>query len=414
MKDVFINPRKYVPHWFRTKGYKIRPNGAISGEDPASLFASLWLDYCEDFLAESIKNRQSGRRLSEKDMQKAYEEFLRIEQQRVRAVILASLKYTNTTDHHLKNWLVAITGSATDFQISVIKHILWQVKRKINNLKVVYHLCPIFYGEQGGGKSTAIFKLLNPLIDFTVDFSPAEVIDTRNARSLNENYLCVFDEMAGMQRVEMESFKRIITAEYVTYRPMRSNNYVKVMQNTTFIGISNKSLPENIYDTTGLRRFVEFKCLEKCDWSLLNTINVQDIWESIDENIPEGYVLSVIDELGKHQKEMQPIEEVEQFLKEQLVFPIEGTKTVSVLAVELYNHFIVWRNANGYEERGAIAINSFGMKLRRKGLPKGLQYIDGKEKVVYYINDASHIFGKKADKQNNIVFMKKEKKDGLE
>lgn len=408
MKDLFVNPRKYVPNWFYTKGYKMRANGSVEGHDLNPSFNTLWLDYREEFLAECIVNGETRRGIQEKDMQKAYDEFFLIEQNRIRETILTSLTYNGATDFHLRNWLLAVTGEATNFQITVLKHILWQVKRKIAKKKVVYHLCPVIYGLQGGGKSTAVFKLIKPLNDFTVDFSPAEVIDTRNAKSLNENYICVFDEMAGMQRVEMESFKRIITAEYITYRPMRSNNFSKVLQNTTFIGISNKSLPENIYDTTGLRRFVEFKCLDNCNWSLLNSVDALNIWNSIDETLEEGYVTSVLPELKVHQKEMQPIDEVEHFLSEQKIYTeIEGKDTI-IQSLDLYNYFNVWRNANGYENRNAIAINSFAMKLRGKGLQKKIKNIDGKEKVVYIINDASLLFGKKASEQTNVVFLKKD------
>jgi predicted P-loop ATPase len=197
--------------------------------------------------------------------------------------------------------------------------------------------------------------------------------------------------MAGFQRVEIEALKHIISANYITYRPMRTNDSIKVPQNCTFIGISNKSLTENVYDPTGLRRFVEFKCLDSLDWSAVNSVDSFQIWQSIDENKDRGYLEEFKSELQQHQEELAVPDEMQNFITVNHIAPVNET-TREISALDLYNFYAVWRANNGYGHNKMIDIGWFCRRLRSYHLTAKTKVVDGKQRSLYYINPASEAF----------------------
>lgn len=406
MKKVLLNAREFVPFWAQLRGIDVRGNGVVEGIHLPTSFASLWLDYSElcnveDSIATKDDDQfdpKTGKRIkkvkikrvSEKDLEKAWNEYPMIRRQQIRKEALDVAMPYKGDNEQLANWLTAVTGSASELELAVMKHVLWQIKRKAQERPVVHHLCPIFFGKQGGGKTTAIRKLLGPVEDFVLEFDPDEVTDPRNAQSLNDNLICFFDEMANMAKVEMESIKKLITTEYLTYRPMYTNTIHKVRQNCTFIGGSNKSMTEIIYDPTGMRRFYEFACLDKSNFDAVNSVDYKELWTSIDGDLERGYIEPYIQALTAHQASHQTEDEIQHFLREQAV--LGGSETVEVLATELYNHFAMWRALAGYGVRPAPALNSFCMKLSTHKLRKRIKSVEGKNKTVYAINSSSHIF----------------------
>ena len=65
---------------------------------------------------------------------------------------------------------------------------------------------------------------------------------------------------------------------------MRTNALEKAPQNLTFIGCSNSlSVAELIRDTTGTRRFAGLHTKHDMDWQVVNSIDWQAVWQSVDE-----------------------------------------------------------------------------------------------------------------------------------
>lgn len=401
MNTIFLNPRQFVNYWFyEYKRFKMQPNGNFEGNN-AGILSTIWLDYKDLFRAECIKNNANYKGLVKADIEDAWIEFKPLAQKRAVQKIVDSLAFKKTNDNELKKWLTATIGKYTEFELAVMKHFLWQVKRKVFGKKVSYHMAPCFWGKQGGGKTEAIKKLIEPISELTMEWGINEAVDARNTKSLSENYVCLFDEMAGLQRVEIEALKRIISADHTSYRPMRTNDMITVKQNCTFVGISNKSLSENIYDPTGLRRFVELKCLEQLDWTTINSIKSLEVWQSIDENSDDILIKEFKTEMAAHQEELRIQDEMEHFVMDTNLTPID-TNTKEVIATPLYAYYKLWRQSNNYSAQLPLSQNLFGRKLRSYGVVKRNKMIDGKEKVVYTVNAASDIF-KQTDTKEEIV-----------
>ena len=128
--------------------------------------------------------------------------------------------------------------------IAVLKHFIWQVKRKIvndPNYPVLYHLMIVFYGAQGLGKSTWIKLFTSVLADFTASTDFKMIVDERN-HDLWSKFILILDEMADSTRTNIEDIKRKITEASFSGRKMRSNNATQIINRATFIGASNKDI----------------------------------------------------------------------------------------------------------------------------------------------------------------------------
>lgn len=331
-RSVLMDPEAYVKLWavesnviFTTNGQNnMLVNGTRVYKTLEAMFDFLWLDY-ERAVREYKEQAGVNIRLmgiaiaviKESTMLKAFNQLHRssIETQKAQAV--AALAYNNTASIGLEHWLKALTGEVKATDLAIMKHFLWSIKRRMAGIYPPYLKVPVVYGaKQQTGKSTAIRKLLAPINLFKLDRRVSEILDERNTKALGEFYVCFLDEMAGMQRAETETLKHVITADYLTYRPMRTNQNETVFVTCSFIGASNKPLRELVSDTTGQARFWEIQAVDDIDHTLINSIDYLSIWQSIDENLTEGYIKEVLPEITKLQQEETAIDYLQAFLKE--------------------------------------------------------------------------------------------------
>lgn len=404
MSDIsdLRDPRKYVQSWVAFNGIKVAANGLLIGADLESTFSTLWLDYISETAVYNIRLKQqheasghSGpapkiKRVPKDELEAAWLEYPAKAKKVAQQNLIASILPFNGETTDLKQWLTALmVTEPSELDIAVMKHFIWQIKRRAQNADVVYHICPIFFGKQGGGKTTAIKKLLSPIKEMVIEFNPDEATDGRVKSSFAHNLVCFFDEMANMARVEMEELKKLITADTVTYRPLYTNSFANVQQRCSFIGGSNKSMSELVYDPTGMRRFYEIVCRDKADFNAINNIDYAAIYSSIDGSLERGYLEPFLEELAAHQAHRQTADEVQHFIQEQNLL---GGIPKEITAADLYSAFIQWRATAGYAAKQPMVVSSFGMRLSSLKVAKRIKKIDGLQKTVYTVNAESAIF----------------------
>lgn len=393
--NEFNDAASFVSMWFhKLKQFKMNPNGSYNGESRVDCDRMLQ-DYERMYKAIPLtfdpitgKKSKPPVKMTDVILTRSWDIFMIDEANRVKQTLISAIKFTNESHYSdLVTWLMGVTEDASPFEENVMRHVLWQIKRKALGLPVVHHLCPTFYGKQDGGKTTAVLKLLEPIKSLVLDWSVADAIDTRNAQPLADNLVVLLDELAGMQRADIAAVKRLISTDHLSYRPLFTNRQLKVKQNCTFIGISNKSLTENIYDSTGLRRFVEFKCLDNLDWGLINAVDAMKVWQSIDESRPRGYFELIKEQLQEHQAALMIKDEVQSFIEENSIAS-NTTDTKDISAKELWKAYTTWRISSGFSGGDPIKLNSLCMRLRTYGLKKK----EIKKHSYYSINSASSLF----------------------
>lgn len=205
----------------------------------------------------------------------------------MREAITDPKKAATVTD---ETWMTLVQTIFEDTNISfelskcVLQEFIYQVKRRLFGLPVSHHLMPVIYGGQGSGKSEFTNRLVGVLGNLYAVSNFAEIADNRNA-SLFQNFVIVMDEMGKADRSDIETVKSAITRDKFTYRPMGSNQDRTLIQNSIFIGSSNKTLAEIIKDPTGNRRFVQLDMKVgsgQAEWDFVNSTDFLALWSSID------------------------------------------------------------------------------------------------------------------------------------
>jgi hypothetical protein len=389
------DPRKYVSWWLSIKKINIDERGGLCSTDKRSyfdLFDTMVLDYYEQIDDFNKSSDKKVRGAPETNLRKALDETISIKMMERRAEISESLKFTGTENLiPLEQFVLAATGKIEKKVVGVLAHFIWQIKRRLADKEIVYHIMPILVGAQGGGKSLALHKLFKPLINLTLELTLTEVTDARFYFALNQNFVAVLDEMAGAKKTEVENLKKQISATYNDVRKLNTNIVTKIKQNASFIGSSNRAVNEIIFDPTGARRFYEVKTLDLLNWDLINSIDYTELFKGINEHLERGYIEAVLAEVKEDQKELVGIDELDSFIEGHQITP--GTKEIA--AHVIYDAYKTWAEINGIKNpRTSMWV---GRRLTNRGLLSGIKKIRGKSTRVYYVNEESEIHKKAFD-----------------
>jgi hypothetical protein len=115
-------------------------------------------------------------------------------------------------------------------------------------------LVPMLIGAQGTRKTTFCRMILPPALeDYFIDdikMDNAEQVERVLARMALVN----IDEYNSKTEREQAKIKRILAEKYVQVRKMRSDEYVRINRNASFIATTNSPVP--LTDPTGSRRYI--------------------------------------------------------------------------------------------------------------------------------------------------------------
>lgn len=289
-------------------------------------------------------------------------------------------------DGPLLNWMYGMTGleSITPVDLAVMKHCIWQVKRKAFNLPVKNHMMVVFSGAQNAGKSENIRHLLRPLGPLTVETSAKYLTDDRSYSSFNDFYVMFVDELADAKKADMDTLKHVITAPEVSYRPMRTNDLTTVRQNCTFISCINHSLADVLLDTTGMRRFWEITLsptyMEQHQehWARINGQDHLAIWRSIDENVEVPFIAPFFPEIHVKQEEMKQLTSVEEWVLETGMVPCADGVGVKESATQLFLNYR--KHCQEFGRIYPFTQTRFGRELRKLGFIKAKETLG----IFYY------------------------------
>lgn len=222
-------------------------------------------------------------------------------------------------------FLSVFSSTVTDLDVEILRHMIWQVKRKLQALPTKYEMMLVFSGGQGAGKSFALRELLfKPLGDLVHKSAGFEALaDARESRLFADHYVCFFDEMSGAHKAEMERVKQIITSGTIKQRRMGTTSHDTMPMNSTFFGASNPPLEMLIRDQTGMRRFWEIKVdpavITRPRWPQLKVVDIKAIWQSADVNDPESPIESRILEVQEQQEGLRDKSIYEWLLAENII-----------------------------------------------------------------------------------------------
>jgi hypothetical protein len=247
----------------------------------------------------------------------------------------------------VQTFVKAMTGEERPLDVAVLQHWIRNVRRRMSGKPVAYHIFPIFFGRQGGGKSEGLKRLLSPLQWYVMEVSAVpHLTDERNFRSFSEKYVAVLDEMARSDKTDQQLLKGMISAETMSARVLGTNRRDRFIANCSYVGTSNVALQSLVPDSTGMRRFYELRCADLCDWATVNSIDYATLWRSVD---PDGeYLAPFRDRLKDHQEELRQPSITEQFVQDMGMYPgAVEEKTHRKTNAVIYANYRDWAEQTG-------------------------------------------------------------------
>ncbi|XUY25839.1 VapE domain-containing protein [Agrobacterium sp. rho-8.1] len=229
---------------------------------------------------------------------------------------------------------------------AVYKKFVWQVKRKMLNLPITYHLMPVILGPQGTGKSWFVVKILNAYLSQFVHSSTFESIGEERLAEQWDYPIQWCDEMAYASLANADIVKNRITSDKVFYRPMGENYSLPVTNRSTFIGASNKnSIADIIRDETGNRRFAPVVYSNvPGDERIPFGYDPILFWTSVDEHGPDP-MLEAADELTALQSSQRHLSTTDQFLLDYATKAEEAEEPTNLFST-LWAEFDDWKQTS--------------------------------------------------------------------
>lgn len=280
----------------------------------------------------------------------------------------------------LKNLLIASTGQADELDLNVLRHWIWQAKRKLIGKPIDHHLMPIFYGPQGAGKSEMVKRFLSPVYRDHIVISFSELADSRCYRIFNSYGVIFADEMSGADRASVNLIKQLITNVHSSGRPMRTNEIEKVTNRASWIGSSNDPVNEIILDASGNRRFYQITCLPRGEWDYesINSIDYQAVWRAIDEDAESPLISGgLVERLYERQKGWKHTDLVEEWLKEMNFIPQGDAQRYFYTFPEIRSAFLNYLSDARRKAALMPSDNKLGRLLKGHGLEEDRRTVPG-------------------------------------
>ncbi len=383
---LFVNPQLWFRHYIETnnviiEGGKVSINGRkINHSEFYDYIIVTLMNNKTDLELRGAKLTMPARDL----IQSLMHIWWSSEMAAFKRQVLATISHNpNVDDEVLRQWIYLTTGTRDEMYVNVMKHWIQCIKKKMRGDKVDYHLFPVFYGNQGDGKTTAIKRLLDPIKSLLLNLTVTQSLDPTYIGMYEEKAVVFFDEMDGTDKVSINALKRMITLETVDGRPPYGRKVEPVQQNCMFIGASNRMIVEMIKDNE-MRRFVQIDSVarENKYMAEMDALNVLAIWQCVDESLDYVYYLESETSIKQHQLGLRTLTPVQHWIQEYgVIKPPLGDPGKWIAFDDIYHQYENWRNNNGYEY--STNHQSFGRQLNFGDNNKMRKEVDG-VKATYY------------------------------
>lgn len=278
----------------------------------------------------------------------------------------------------------------TELDQVAVKHWFWNLKRKIFDKSHRFEQMLVFTGPQGCGKTKLLESLTSGVLkDYSIFKSMEDIMQPRSHIVFSRYYVACFDELAGANRTCVTTLKDLITKD--TFSPMQfyTQESQSFKMQAMMIGTSNKSVNNIILDTTGMRRFYEITIEKKLNIEALLKFDWTALMQGIDENLEEGFIHSVHEDLMLARSDEQAFEDdFDMFVNEYGIAPaVDEGEVIEVDSKRLFALYYEFaRKANFMYVKNA---SMFGRYISSIGVKNKKITTKNRRKTRYYLLDKS-------------------------
>jgi len=325
--------------------------------------------------------------LSTDMMCKAFDSWMKRQQREEVDQMQVRLRYSkliaNRLDRAVRE-LLACYWIEGEENVTMFKHLLWSLKRRMFNLSVPYDVFFSFYSREGGIGKSKLMKDLVPLPNLCVQADLGMLKDGNAYFALaQDRNLFIFDELRvpetqnGDQDKGLASFlallKSIITGEDITIRRFNTQAAMTMVKNIVMVSTSNFPLYELICDETGMRRFWSFESKAPKGAGMLQRFKdaflyikgdgLYELYQMIDESDDEGYFhpsKPMFAEITAIQQSYARQDQMTRFLiNKRIKLCDKGEERAEVINFTKFcNDFRAWRKTQGDHAPGSRTIET--------------------------------------------------------
>jgi predicted P-loop ATPase len=143
----------------------------------------------------------------------------------------------------------------------------------------------LVHSMQNSGKSTFCRFLCPPQLSdyFTENIST----DKDSLIALANNFIVNMDELATLNRAEINTLKSMISRNNVNVRLPYGRRQINLPRRANFVGSTNKD--EFLTDETGSVRWLCFELVDRIDFSYKEKVNINLVWKQAYQLYKNGY-----------------------------------------------------------------------------------------------------------------------------
>ncbi|MCL1148066.1 virulence-associated E family protein [Shewanella marinintestina] len=245
-----------------------------------------------------------------------------------------------------------------DDSIIILKAWVWNLKQIMAGREPEQVPMPMFFSSgQQQGKSTFCRALYSPVAELSQQYDFKKLGDASAQPIYAKLLVADFDEMAGMDKSDINKLKSWCTSSSEFSRVMYSQSFLETKNITQGIGSSNKVLSEILWDTTGSRRVWQID-LNRPLFAALD-VDFTAMWRGVDEsgqNPIEPHRERLLKRSFNEQRRREPVED---WLCDLMARKVCSNEPQSWL----YDDYKGWRLANASNSK-EMSSKSFGSFLR--------------------------------------------------
>lgn len=259
---------------------------------------------------------------------------------------------------------------------TITMHFMWQVKRKITNKPVVWHIWPNFFGPTGIGKSFFLKRFCSPFENYYIETKISSFFDdTKEIGKFTNKFIVNFEELsvnrekivageAALSKDEISTLKAMITGEKRDTRIYGTQRQSTNVLTASYISSANEHLYDVFFDETSMRRYFDFTCkrskpaTEEEQKKLNKFLDHNELlWKAVDENRDKGYwdpSSEIGKKIAKIQSEYYPTKSNIIYFNRFYKF----TYDANVKPTEIYTTYSAWCKNSGCKPKSLVNFNS--------------------------------------------------------